>query len=281
MSAKTDNRISITTEVLSGMRAVKAYGWKDAMKRKINAVRSKENHHLKNILLLRALNSVLGIVSPTAACTAIFLVHSLRGNEIKADVVFSAFAILSAIRPPLFVLPKIVDIFAEFSVSLGRISRFLMLSESQKQTHASTYVSSHAPRVAIEDASFAWKQGDEPTLKNISLEIPQGTLTIIIGSVGSGKTSLLRAILGEINCVKGHVHVNGASVSYCGQTPWIQNKTVRDGITFYEPLNRDLYLKSVQASQLIKDLCAFPNGDATDIGERGVNLSGGKSNALP
>ena len=279
MSAKTDKRIAIQTEVLAGMRAVKAYGWKEAMSGKIAAVRSKERHHLRNILFLRAINSILGFLSPTAAATVIFIVHSLLGNSITAEVVFPTFAVLSAIRPPLFVLPKMVDIFCECAVSLRRISCFLTIKETKKKAHTQGEVP-NAPRVTINDASFAWKQSEEPTLKHISLKIPEGSLKIIIGQVGSGKSSLLRAILGEMVTLNGNVHVNGKSVSYCGQNPWIQNNSVREGITFYEALDRDLYVRSVQASQLIPDLCAFPHGDATDIGERGVNLSGGQKQRI-
>ena len=106
------------------------------------------------------------------------------------------------------------------------------------------------------------------------LTLKKGQLCIVCGTVGSGKTSLLSAILGEMTINKNKCFVNGA-VSYVSQRPWIQNSTVRDGILFAREYEKEEYDLVVEASQLSTDLEILPYGDETEIGERGINLSGG------
>ncbi|RCN46028.1 ABC transporter, ATP-binding protein [Ancylostoma caninum] len=128
----------------------------------------------------------------------------------------------------------------------------------------------------IEDGKFTWEnsEGDE-TLKNINLSVKRGQLVAIVGKVGSGKSSLLQAILGEMNKVSGTVNVCG-SIAYVPQQAWIQNLTLRDNVLFnrsYDPL---FYDKVVEACALKQDLVSLPAEDLTEIGEKGINLSGGQ-----
>ena len=117
----------------------------------------------------------------------------------------------------------------------------------------------------------------EPILKNINFEIKQGEFICIIGEVGCGKSSLLQAILNNmISLTRGSkIYVNG-SISYVSQIPWIRNATIKDNILFYQPYDEEKYNKVIELSELRQDLEIFEAGDLTEIGEKGINLSGGQ-----
>ena len=112
-------------------------------------------------------------------------------------------------------------------------------------------------------------------LRDVNIRIPHGSLTVIVGNVGAGKTSLLSGILGEMKRRRGHVYLSG-SVGYCAQSAWIQNASVKDNILFGLPLDQRRYDEVVRVCELTNDLAILPAGDLTEIGERGVNLSGGQ-----
>ena len=112
-------------------------------------------------------------------------------------------------------------------------------------------------------------------MDNIDLEVKQGELVAIVGHIGSGKSSLVSAMLNEMETVEGTVELNG-SVGYVPQEAWLQNATLRDNITFGLPFNDAFYRKCVKAAALESDLDILPSGDQTEIGEKGINLSGGQ-----
>jgi len=112
-------------------------------------------------------------------------------------------------------------------------------------------------------------------LTNISLTLPKGSLTAIVGAVGQGKSSLLCGILGEMKRTSGSVTLNG-SIGYCPQQPWIQHCSLRDNVLFGLPYDEERYKRAIKAAALTRDLQILPNGDATEIGEKGINLSGGQ-----
>ena len=114
-----------------------------------------------------------------------------------------------------------------------------------------------------------------PTLSGINLTIKKGELLMVIGRVGSGKTSLLSALCGEIDKCSGTVQRWGC-IGYVSQNPWIRNATVRDNILFGMPYDRQLYKATISACCLGPDIESLPNGSGTEIGERGVNVSGGQ-----
>lgn len=112
-------------------------------------------------------------------------------------------------------------------------------------------------------------------MSNINLEVKKGSLVMVVGSVGSGKSSLLYGIIGEMRKVSGNVTING-SIAYCSQQAWIQNATLRDNITFGKPFDKQKYQQVIKTCALEKDLDILTYGDMTEIGEKGINLSGGQ-----
>lgn len=116
-------------------------------------------------------------------------------------------------------------------------------------------------------------------LKNIDLQVGRNELIAIVGGVGSGKTSLLAALAGDMRKTSGVIR-RGATVAYCPQYAWIQNASVRDNILFGRDFDEAWYQQVVEACALQQDLDMLPNSDATEIGERGITVSGGQKQRL-
>lgn len=130
--------------------------------------------------------------------------------------------------------------------------------------------------VEIKNATFVIGDDQVEVLHNISLNILQGTLTMVVGRVGCGKTSLLKALAGELSPINGHIQSNHKSVGYCEQAPWLQNITVRDNIIGQSNYDEKWLSVVIDACALDEDLLTLPHGDLTHVGSRGVALSGGQ-----
>lgn len=128
--------------------------------------------------------------------------------------------------------------------------------------------------IIVENGTFSWGD-DETTLRNIDMRVETGNLVAVVGTVGSGKSSLISALLGEMEKVSGRVNTIG-SIAYVSQQAWIQNCTLQENILFGKPLDQKLYDKVIAACALKPDIDMLPGGDQTEIGEKGINLSGGQ-----
>ncbi|MBN3286239.1 ABCC9 protein, partial [Polyodon spathula] len=132
--------------------------------------------------------------------------------------------------------------------------------------------------VKVNNGFFSWGS-NVATLSDINMHIPTGQLTMIVGQVGCGKSSLLLAMLGEMQTIGGKVHwsnKNRNSVAYAAQKSWLLNATVEENITFGNPFNKQRYKAVIDTCSLQPDIDLLPYGDQTEIGERGINLSGGQ-----
>lgn len=156
-------------------------------------------------------------------------------------------------------------------VSVRRLNKFMNYKEID-QNNVTNDPSEFA--LSIKLGNFSWIK-QELVLKNINLGVKKGNLTAVVGIVGSGKSSLISALLGEMEKLSGIVNVDG-SLAYVSQVAWIQNATLMDNILFGKPLNKAFYEKIIHACALTADLAMLPAGDQTEIGEKGINLSGGQ-----
>lgn len=126
-----------------------------------------------------------------------------------------------------------------------------------------------ASPLVIDNGNFSW--GDEPVLKNINLRLDKNSLTAVVGTVGSGKSSLVSAFLGEMDKISGRVNTIG-SIAYVSQQAWIQNATLKDNILFGKPFDKRRYDHIIEACALKPDFEMLPAGDQTEIGEKGNYL---------
>ncbi|KIK57337.1 hypothetical protein GYMLUDRAFT_46212 [Collybiopsis luxurians FD-317 M1] len=156
-------------------------------------------------------------------------------------------------------------------------------SASRSKTEEQTDTDGQEQVLPVTNPNPAQTKDDSPTppenppfqLKNLKLTIPRGALVAIVGRVGSGKSSILQALIGEMRKSSGEVRFGG-SLSYVSQTPWIRNASVRDNIFFGQPEDAERLSEVIRACSLVPDLNILPNGEHTEIGEKGVNISGGQ-----
>ncbi|KAF4673598.1 ATP-binding cassette sub- C member 8 [Perkinsus chesapeaki] len=299
----TDERLRLVSETMEAMQIVKCYAWEDSFKAKTEEARDKELSKLKDYAEVRAFNSFLISAIPVLVSVVSFGAYVvIPGNPpLTAVKAFTSLSLFNVIRFPLMQLPNVLNQISASVVSINRIEGFLKLGEMDESTRIRTdsRVEHLSPKdhLAIQDATFSWGTvhsvsggGDLATprtrrpfeLLDINLTIPRDKLTIVIGASASGKSSLLQAIMGQMPKLSGGManRSAGEGVAYVPQTAWIYNATVRDNILFGEPFDEERYQQAITCSQLTRDLLIFPAGDATEIGERGVNMSGGQKQRL-
>ncbi|KAL3426779.1 hypothetical protein PVAG01_00288 [Phlyctema vagabunda] len=134
--------------------------------------------------------------------------------------------------------------------------------------------------IYVRDAAFGWNKDEAPVLQDINMSIPKSSFTIVIGPVASGKTTLLKALLGETPSSKGFVHVSTLDFSFCDQTPWLLSQTVQKNILGFATFDNVWYNSVLHACALDEDVALFPLGDQTLIGSNGISLSGGQKQRL-
>ncbi|KAI0288069.1 ABC transporter [Russula brevipes] len=288
----TDKRAKLLQELLGGIKLIKFFAWESPILNRIAGYREREMSYVRKMLLLRAANVAVALTIPALASVVAFLLYAGSGHELTPAVVFSSLTSLQLMRLPLMMLPVSLNAIIDARNAIGRLQECFtaeLISEEIERDPDLKYA------IEIENASFTWdspppdehktkkkgfrskaiKEGDLFKLKNIDLKIPRGQLVAIVGAVGSGKTSLLQGLIGDMRKTEGSVRFGG-SVAYCSQSAWIQNATIRDNICFGRPFEAEHYWKVVRDACLEADLDVLPNGDMTEVGERGISLSGGQ-----
>ncbi|KAG7325289.1 hypothetical protein KOW79_011605 [Hemibagrus wyckioides] len=271
-----DARIKLMNEILNGMKVLKLYAWELSFKEKILQIRQKELSVLRKSGYLSALSVMAWTSAPFLVALTTFAVYVNvdKNHVLDAEKAFVSLSLFNILRFPLNMLPQVISSIMQASVSLKRIQHFLSHDELDPESvdrkpAASEYA------VTVVNGKFTWAKKDPPALQNINVMVPQGSLLAVVGHVGCGKTSLVSALLGEMEKLEGHVSIKG-SVAYVPQQAWIQNATLRDNILFGRPYVEDKYRRVLDACALTPDLDVLPGGDQTEIGEKGINLSGGQ-----
>lgn len=340
-----DERISLTNEVLSGIRIIKYYAWEHPLQDKIELIRKKELGRLfrMNTILVGIIMLITSV--PYLLPIVIFSAYAaFNSQSLDATVAFTTLSLLGLIMGPMSGIPAALQRLFQALNSVQRICDYLQADELNpyvkragrrddtaglKEAIMSTDVC-----IKVNGVSASWLQeveslseagsptlaqpgegkaeGDggyaivnqEPngvlvggdielsagpslnpspalnrsihTLSDLSLTINKGELTAIVGPVGSGKSSILSLLLGDLTLQSGSVYVDSENVAYHSQQAWIFNASVRDNILLGQPMNRERFAKAVRASCLQADIDILPAGLDTEIGEKGINLSGGQ-----
>ncbi|XP_065487768.1 multidrug resistance-associated protein 1-like isoform X2 [Caloenas nicobarica] len=271
----SDQRVKLLSEMLHGIKILKLYAWEPAYQRKVMSIRECEVDVLKSSGYLTTYSMLTLTCIPFMVLLATFGVffHLDKENALTATKVFTSISLFNILRLPLFDLPSVISAVAQTKVSVRRLEDFLCAEDLNPEDVNTNYNGNHA--VEFIGASFHWEKNGLPVLKNLSVSIPEGSLVAIVGQVGSGKSSFLSAVLGEMEKLEGTVQRRG-SVAYVSQQAWIQNDSLQANILFGTNLNRPYYELVLESCALLPDLEQLPNGDQTEIGERGVNISGGQ-----
>ncbi|KAL2869784.1 P-loop containing nucleoside triphosphate hydrolase protein [Aspergillus lucknowensis] len=289
-SFQLHRRVSLTQEILQGVRFVKCFAWERAFQDRLNEIRAQEIRSVQVLLMMRSAIGAVSMALPIFATLFPFITFALSNHPLDAATIFSPLALFNSLRTPLNWLPvaigQVIDAFA----SVRRIEEFLQAEEDEEQA---VWDLNMAAAVELRNASFTWERGMGTTensmagpeldsapqavfqLHDLDLTVPRNELLAVVGTVGAGKTSLLAALAGEMRRTGGTM-VLGASRAFCPQYTWIQNATVLDNIVFGQPFDPDWYYKVVDACALRADFRSLPAGDMTEIREREINLSGGQ-----
>ncbi|KAI8617195.1 P-loop containing nucleoside triphosphate hydrolase protein [Chytriomyces sp. MP71] len=329
-------RVNLTTEVLSGVRVIKFFAWEGAFFDKVNDIRKSEIALVLRRSIYMAFVMTQGFAIPILCSCITFIIYGSINPTLKAQDIFSSMSWFNQLRMPLFMLPLLLNSFAEFNVAMRRIEALLLASEVES-SRINDPEAEYA--VSIENGVFEWtgevyghgfekpkpivpgKRGGGPggkpsdakgkpsatggkspaavdsaaapaiksqddevevtsvvqvsSLKDIDFKVEKGSLTAIVGAVGSGKSSLLNALIGEMRQLEGQITLNG-TLGYAAQSAWIQNANLKENILFGRKYNKERYLNALLDAALLPDLKVLPDGDKTSIGEKGINLSGGQ-----
>lgn len=330
----TDQRVSLTLEILQSVRFVKFFGWESAFLERLRDIRNREVRMIQILLAIRNAINAVSMSLPIFASMLAFITYSLTSHALAPAYVFSSLALFNSLRMPLNLLPLVIGQVTDAWSSVYRIQEYLMSEEQDDEAkfdpdaknaldvHNADFTwertvtqdkektigagrkgpPSPADKKADKDAAKAAKKaaksaenqtGDatpddsstlvedrEPfKLQNMNFSIGRNELVAIIGSVGSGKSSLLAALAGDMRRTRGEMTM-GASRAFCPQYAWIQNTTVKENILFGKEMDKQWYRQVIDACALQPDLDMLPQGDLTEIGERGITVSGGQKQRL-
>ena len=341
----TDQRVSLTQEILQGVRFVKYFGWETSFLDRLAEIRRREISKVQVVLSIRNLIMAIGMSMPVFASMLAFITYKLSNHGLVAANIFSSLALFNSLRMPLNLLPMVIGQVVDASASLRRIQEFLLAEEAEDPA---VWDPENKSAIVVDNASFAWERspthdpdktpGKDPRtakqmkeekkadkkaqkekkkeehrlsklteqdlaekdtagassssdtltdggeerpfeIKDMDLSFGRNELVAVIGTVGSGKSSLLGALAGDMRKTGGTITL-GASRAFCPQYAWIQNATLKENIVFGKEYKKRWYNDVIDACALRPDLEMLPNGDLTEIGERGITVSGGQKQRL-
>ncbi|KAK1579746.1 ABC transporter [Colletotrichum navitas] len=269
--AATDARLQSTSQFVEGIRHLRWYDWQSKW---LDSIMATRRHELRTRVVTGLWSiaiSTLNIASGTLFPVATFFAYtSIAGRTLTVDVAFPALSLFNLLETSFKELPGLITVLLNASIAMGRIEDFM--SEPDKESVFSDHLTND---IKFTKAAFAWPGYEQPVLKNLDISFPQG-LTVVFGKVGSGKTALLQAILGELDRHAGEAIIPTEPIGYCAQSPWLQHMSIRDNILFSAPFDPTRYTQTLDACALLPDLANFKHGDLSDMGENGIGLSGGQ-----
>ncbi|KAG0693348.1 ABC protein [Suillus ampliporus] len=280
----TDQQAKVLLEVLGAMRVVKYFSYEVPFLQRIFELRKKELHGIRWIRNLSSANSALADSLPALTATLAFVTYTLNDTQFQCRChIYLAESVPELISKDALVIDK--DQEPALLVKDATFEWESFENDSGEAFSSKKDVQSDGSSTRVKDESATEDEATEkPTpgrnatlfrVRNVTMTIPRGRLVAVVGRVGSGKSSLLQGLIGEMRKVSGHVSFGGR-VGYCPQTAWIQNATLRDNIIFGQPFEEDRYWRILETACLLPDLQLLPDGDLTEIGEKGINLSGGQ-----
>lgn len=280
-----DKRTRLTNELLTNIKSLKLYGWEVPFVKRLDHVRNDlELKNLRFIGLLMSFFNFLWTSTPYLVSCSTFAVYVWTNDKpLTSDVVFPALNLFNLLGFPLAIFPMVISSLVEASVAISRLTSFYTMEEIQPDAviRLEKATARGEDAVIVQDATFLWsrKHSYKVALSNVNFKAKKGELSCIVGKVGTGKSAFLQSILGDLHKSEGSVTVKG-SVAYVAQVPWITNATVKENILFGSKYDPEFYQQTIEACALVDDLAILPDGDETQVGEKGISLSGGQKARL-
>ncbi|KAK4658726.1 hypothetical protein QC762_104050 [Podospora pseudocomata] len=290
-----DKKMEVVTEALQGIRQIKFSALEPDWENKIGAVRERELSAVWDVFVTDTMLLACWITSPILLSAISLAVYAYINGSLSPSVAFVSLGVFKALEVTLSVIPELTTDLLDAWVSIKRLEEYLNSAEVSK-------ISKDGEEVKFDRASIAWpaddrtEEDDRFVLRDISVNFPRGELSVISGKTGTGKSLMLAAILGEVDVLGGTLYVPRApplavrhdnkanksnwiipeAIAYVAQIPWIENASIKDNILFGLPFDEDRYKKTVEVCALKKDLEMLSDGENTEIGANGINLSGGQ-----
>ncbi|XP_017022566.1 probable multidrug resistance-associated protein lethal(2)03659 [Drosophila kikkawai] len=300
---RTDKRMRMMNEIISGIQVIKMYAWERPFERLVAHARQKEVNAICHGSYIKGILSSFTTFLSRASIFLSLVGYVLLGQLLTPEVAFMVTAYYNVLQTTMMVFfPQAITQTAEILATIGRVQKF-MLSEEVKETvinddpmevrpkktrddaedrllTPSIYTIKNTafsePSISITGLKAKWDTNcPDYTLDGVDLRVQSGTMLAVLGSTGSGKSSLIQAILGEMSAESGEIKVNG-TMSYAAQEPWLFSGTIRENILFNQPMDRKRYDKVVRQCALDRDFELLRLNDKTLVGERGASLSGGQ-----
>ncbi|KAI9224270.1 hypothetical protein BC828DRAFT_402414 [Blastocladiella britannica] len=313
LMAATDARVKKMNELLQGIRIVKYFALEEPFMAVVHKLRAAELIAWRNFRFTIVSVNMMYHISPTLTIVLTLLCYtSVAGHTLDVTTLFTALALFRNLSWPLYDLPERFMCYFQTKVAVSRIQAYLNSPDLANYAVDQTAVSStddDLPIIGARGATLRWPLGSRPdatvvnvspatppteadgesataaaaestapkfSLADINVTFPIGKLSVILGPTGSGKSSILQALLGELELVSGQVYMPREPVGYVPQQSWLMNATVKENILFGSEFDAERYDAVLEACALKSDLKTLEHGDGTQIGERGVTLSGGQ-----
>jgi ATP-binding cassette subfamily C (CFTR/MRP) protein 1 len=293
---KIQKRVGLTSNAIGEMKALKIAGLEGPVEESIQQMRVEE---LKAGAQFRMILTWSVIIGYTPLCISPVVAFAFAARTLDITTIFTSMSYLLLLSNPLAILFQMIPGFNTASTCLTRIQIFLekdsradfrrlpctrsrenMVTESSAERDGTVQPGS---AMSISRGNFGW-EGDKLTLQDINLNIPASQLTIVIGPVASGKSTLCKVILGEAPVAQGEVTMGRGwlpgKVGFCDQTPYLSNTTIRQNIVGFSAFDAERYHEVIEASMLVPDLAVLPQGDLTKVGSKGITLSGGQKSRV-
>ncbi|KAH8811062.1 putative ABC transporter [Xylogone sp. PMI_703] len=302
----TESRIEATVRSIGSMKVLKLMGMGEDAFQEIQQLRAHEVEMAKSYRifdsLVTSISNVMGSFATLTSLAIYAIIIKVQGRNFDVGVLFTSLTLITIATGPMFTLLQGVPTLSGALVCLTRVQDFLLLESKSSKTisrpssrgavgESSCSTSENELKlpgeVSIEDlavfsatnATFAWSE-EQVVLHDVSFEIQQFNVTVIVGPVGSGKSSLLKSILGESKLLSGSTSPLHETVAFCEQKPWLLNQTLRENILGGSVFDDTWYKMVIDACALGEDLSTLPIGDQTQIGSQGLALSGGQKQRL-
>ncbi|KAH7040858.1 P-loop containing nucleoside triphosphate hydrolase protein [Microdochium trichocladiopsis] len=298
--AGVQKRVGLTSTVIAAMKNLKISGLAVPIAEYVQKLRTDE---LASGSRYRSLGTASAILAYTPITVAPFLTFALAGGSYGPAQLFTSLAYITLLTQPFSVLFQFLPQIVSAAACMERIQTFLEKEEREdyrrfpaleytsekkgpevvptdEKAIPSTTAAADTAAIVVENASFGWDK-DTMALKNISMRVPRSGLTMVVGPIASGKSTLCKALLGEMPFSTGgsvtfSSSAHGARTGFCEQTPFLSNATVRENIVGFAPFDAARYAEVVSATMLEVDLDTLPLRDETNVGSNGITLSGGQ-----
>ncbi|KAK2001812.1 multidrug resistance-like protein [Colletotrichum falcatum] len=308
---KVQKRIGITSAMIGHIKSIKMSGLAQKLSQTLADLRLAEMKAATPFRVIGAVTSAVAqvplMLSPVVAFAMYTAIASKTGQTLDATRLFTALSFIILLASPLFWMFEVVLDMSAALACFHRIEKYLsepprkeyrsftsILQPRAQSTGTDAYSQdvqlhnlkdpepiierkpSRGPAVIMKTASLGWKSDSDPVLNSLDFEVQDGQLVMLVGPVASGKSTLLQGLLGELPHVTGTIELSSHRISWCEQSPWLINETIRKNIICFSEFDTDFYRQVLKACDLEKDLAQLPEGDQTVIGSKGLALSGGQ-----